>query len=546
MVINKRSWLAAMTCLSLFALPIASEAQTPTLTEARIAELLDQVEAEVTERARLAQVIVDKVFSFSELGMQEVETSRYLVSLLRDNGFEVQEGVVGVPTSWWATWTNGTGGPTISFGSDIDGIPKANQKPGVAYHDPLVADAPGHGEGHNSGQSVNIVAAIALQEVMRRENIPGTIALWPGVAEEQLGSKAWLVREGYFDDVDAVIFTHVGSNLGVSWGASSGTGMVSVEFTFSGESAHSAGSPWRGRSALDAVELMNVGWNYHREHMNPLQRSHYIITDGGDQPNVVPSQATVWYFIREIEFDGITANFEALKRIAEGAALMTNTTVTHRVLGQAAPRNFSRPIAELVGKHIEAVGLPEWSDNDIAFAKAIQLEVGSRPSGLPTEVSGVRGPPSQPSSGGSDDIGDVSWVVPTVTLNYPSNVPGLAGHHWSSAMTMATPIAHKGVVAGARVLARAGLELFVRPSVVAEARQYFQEVSLADGSYVSYIGEEEPATHLNVEIMAQFRDQLRPYYYDETRYDTYLEQLGIEYPTLRPDQWEAVRAASPE
>jgi len=543
---NTRSWLVTTACLSMFALPTFGAAQTPTLSDARIAQLMEQVETEVVARSKLAQVIVDKVFSFSELGMQEVETSRYLVSVMREHGFQVEEGIMGVPTSWWATWTNGTGGPTISFGSDIDGIPKANQKPGVAYHDPLVADAPGHGEGHNSGQSVNLVAAIALKEVMEREGIPGTIALWPGVAEEQLATKAWLVREGYFDDVDAVIFTHVGSNLGVSWGGNSGTGMVSVEFTFQGEAAHSAGSPWRGRSALDAVELMNAGWNYYREHMNPLQRSHYVITDGGDQPNVVPSQATVWYFVREIQFEGITANFEALKRIAEGAALMTGTTVTHRVLGQAAPRNFSRPIAELVGKHIEAVGLPEWSENDIAFARAIQLEVGSRPTGLPTEVTGVRGPPAQASSGGSDDIGDISWVTPTVTLNYPSNVPGLAGHHWSSAMTMATPIAHKGVVAGARVLARSGLELFLRPQAIAEAREYFENVSLAEGSYVSYIGDEDPATHLNREIMATFRDQLRPFYYDETRYDSYLEQLGIQYPTLRPDQWEAVRAVDPE
>src|SRR5690554_6223506 len=239
--------------------------------------------------------MVDKIYSFSDLAFPEYETSRYLVEMLRDNDFTVEEGTSGLPTGWVARW--GSGSPVIAFGSDIDGIPKASQTPGVAYHAPLVEGAPGHGEGHNSGQAVNVTAALALKEVMEREGISGTLVLWPGVAEELLGSKAWFVRDGLFDDVDAVLFTHVGSNLGVTWGPASGTGLVSVEFIFTGESAHSAGSPWRGRSALDAAVLMDVGWNFRREHLRPEQRSHMIYSDGGDQPNVVPSRAGAWYFI---------------------------------------------------------------------------------------------------------------------------------------------------------------------------------------------------------------------------------------------------------
>ncbi len=501
-------------------------------------ELLEEVDRRVQARAGLGREIVDKLFSFGELGMQEFATFDYLVSLLRENGFEVEEGIVGIPTAWWATW--GSGSPVIALGSDIDGIPRASQKPGVAYHDPIVADAPGHGEGHNSGKAVTIMAALALKEVMEEEGIEGTIALWPGVAEEQLATKAWYVRDGYFDDVDATIFTHVSNNLGVSWGGNRGSGLVSVEFYFEGEAAHGA-SPWRGRSALDAVELLSVGWNYWREHMRPLQRSHSVITDGGDQPNVVPPFASVWYYVREVDFEHLRENFDAILRIAEGAAMMTETEMSYRIIGQAAPRHFSRPIAEAMGPHIDAVGLPEWSREDLALAKAVQLEVGSEPTGLNTEATGVRGPPEEPTSGGSDDIGDISWAVPTVTLGFPSNMPGLQGHHWSNSITMATPIAHKGVEAGARVLARTALEMYLRPEIVADAWDYFENVQSEEQEYYSFIGPDDPpATHLNRETMDRFRPELEPFHYDETRYGTYLEQLGIEYPTLRPDQWEAV------
>ncbi|HEX2167909.1 MAG TPA: hypothetical protein VHG09_11815, partial [Longimicrobiales bacterium] len=240
------------TALLVHAAPNAVLAQSRDLPR-----LIDEITADVEANRKLTQVIVDKLFSFAELGFHEVETQRYLTGLLRENGFAVEEGVSGIPTAWWATW--GSGEPVIAFGSDVDGIPKASQKPGVAYHDPLVEGGPGHGEGHNSGQAVNITAALALRKIMEREGIPGTIVLWPGVAEELVASKAWFVRDGRFANVDAVFFTHVSSNLGVTWGDANGTGLVSVEFTFTGEAAHSAGSPWRARSAVDAVELMNIG-----------------------------------------------------------------------------------------------------------------------------------------------------------------------------------------------------------------------------------------------------------------------------------------------
>ena len=488
--------------------------------------LLDEVEELVEARSKLTQVMVDKIFSFSELGFQEFETSAYVVEILRENGFEVEEGISGIPTAWWASW--GSGEPVIAFGSDIDGIPKSSQKPGVAYHDPLVEGAPGHGEGHNSGQAVNVTAALALKEVMEREGIEGTLVLWPGVAEELVATKAWFVRDGYFAGVDAVIFTHVGNNLSVTWGGDRGTGLVSAEFAFAGEAAHGAGSPWRGRSALDAVEIMNVAWNFRREHLRPVQRSHYVVVDGGDQPNVVPPSASVWYFVREMDQEHIKENFDALVRTADGAAMMTDTETSYRIVGTAYPRHFNRPMAEAVQRHIEAVGLPEWSEEDQALARAVQTEVGSDDDGLATELQELRGPPDEPESGGSDDIGDISWTVPTVTLRFPSNMPGLPGHHWSNAITMATPIAHKGATAGAKVLARAALELFSDEGVLADARGYFEEQT-EEHQYTPFIDEDDPpATEKNAALMERFRPLLEPYYFDETRFDTYLKQLGIQ------------------
>lgn len=528
----------ACLCLGVM---VAASVVLPTRTAAQSGQLqglLEEVTAHVEANRKLTQVMVDKIFSFSELGFQEVETSAYVVGILRENGFQVEEGIAGIPTAWWAMW--GSGEPVIAFGSDLDGIPKSSQKPGVAYHDPIVEGAPGHGEGHNSGQAVNVTAALALKEIMEREGIPGTLVLWPGVAEEQLGTKAYYARDGLFEDVDAVIFTHVSSNLSVSWGATNGTGLVSVEFTFTGESAHGAGSPWRGRSALDAVELMDVGWNFRREHIEPDQRSHYVITDGGDQPNVVPPRASVWYYIREMDYESIKRNYDIAVRIAEGAALMTDTEMSYRVLGAAWPRHFNKVIAETTQEHIEAVGLPQWSEADEALARAVQEELGNdEVEGLNTELDSLGPPPERRRSGGSDDIGDVSWVVPTVTLRFPSNIPGLPGHNWSSAIAMATPIAHKGATAGAKVLARTALELFMTPALMEQAWQYFREVQTAETEYTPLISAtDEPAIWLNEDIMAEYRPQLEEFYYDETRFDTYLEQLGIEYPTLEPPQAE--------
>ena len=537
---RRERYVAVMLALMLTA---PAWAQTPAQAPAappdspRLTAQKQEAVKGVDELSKLAQEMVDSVFSFGELGMQEVETSKYLTGQLEKFGFKVARGQSGIPTAWVATW--GSGKPVIALGSDIDGIPQASQKPGVAYHDPIVTGAPGHGEGHNTGMPLNIVAAIAVKKIMERDKLPGTIMIWPGVAEELVASKAWFVRDGIFKDVDVNLFTHVGANLGVSWGQAGGTGLVSVEYTFEGETAHSAGAPWRGRSALDAVELMSAGWQYRREHLRLSQRSHSVITNGGDQPNVVPRNASIWFYFREIDQPHIKELWDVGNQIAEGAALMTNTRWSSRILGTAYPRHFNKTVAETMYANVQKVGLPEWSEADQTLAKALQKELGNATQpGLAVKLGELGKPlPLEDNyGGGSDDIGDISWNMPTVTLSYPSNIPGLPGHNWSSAIASATPIAHKGVVAGAKVQAMTILDLLTKPELVTQAWDYYNNVQTKDVKYIPFITRDTPApTHLNTEILAKYREQMRKYYYDPTRYPTYLQQLGITYPTVRTD-----------
>ncbi len=510
------------------------QAPVPTPDDPRIERLKQQAGEDVDAMSTFTQQMVDQIFSFGELGFQEVETHRYLVDVLRKNGFTVQEGIAGIPTAFMATW--GSGKPVLALGSDIDGIPQASQKPGVAYHAPLVEGAPGHGEGHNSGQAVNITAALAVKKLMEREKLPGTIRIWPGTAEELLGTKAYFVREGFFKDVDVALFTHVSDSMTVSWGERSGTGLVSVEYTFRGQTAHSAGAPWRGRSALDAVELMNIGWNYRREHLPLEHRSHYVVTDGGDQPNVVPRTASVWYYFRQTTHPRIKELWALGDSIAQGAAMMTGTELLPtRVLGSAWPQHFNKPVAEATWTNIKKVGIPQWSEADQLLARSLQKELGSREQGLDIKVAEqLQGPVTDNRGGGSDDIGDVSWNVPTVSLRFPSNIPGLPGHNWANAIAMATPIAHKGASAGAKVQAMTMIDLLTKPALLQQAWDYFRNEQTASVKYEPLIRpQDKPAIDLNRAIMERYRPEMRKYYFDPSRYKTYLEQLGIEYPTVK-------------
>jgi aminobenzoyl-glutamate utilization protein B len=289
------------------------------------------------------------------------------------------------------------------------------------------------------------------------------------------------------------------------------------------------------------VELMDDGWNFKREHLKPTQRSHYVIVDGGDQPNVVPSKASVWYYFRERTYDDIQSMYNSGVNIAKGAALMTDTKVSYQILGTAWPGHFNKALGETMYANIKRVGFPEWTEADQQLARAVQKLVeapkkdneGKVIDGLNHEIDTLKGSVAFSWGGGSDDIADISWNVPTIVLRYPANIPGTKGHHWADAIAMATPIAHKGSLAGAKATALTLIDLFTRPEVLAGAKDYFVNVQTKDVQYKPFITKDDPpATYLNKETMEKYRDAMKKYYYDPAKYKTYLEQLGIAYPTL--------------
>jgi aminobenzoyl-glutamate utilization protein B len=495
----------------------------------KLEELKQEATREVDALQVFTQRMVDQNFSYSELGFQEHETSKYVTSILEKHGFKVEHGVAGIPTAWVATW--GRGKPVIGFIADLDCIPGASQKPGVAYHDPIIEGAPGHGEGHNAGQAVNVTAALVLKKLLEKYKLAGTIKLYPGVAEELLATKAFFVREGLFKDVDLVLGSHVDSEFSTAYGPQN-VGLVSVQYFFHGTAAHAASAPWKGRSALDAVELMDTGWNFRREHLPLEQRSHYVIINGGDQPNVVPAEAAVWYFFRQTDDKGIRELYDLGNTMAQAATMMTGTTVSQRMVGSAWPTHFNKVIAEVQQKNIELIGMPEWSEADQTLAKALQKEIGAPVEGMRLKVKPLAA--TTTTAGGSDDIGDISWNLPTVYLRFPANIPNLPGHSWANGVSMATPIAHKGTTAGAKAQAMTALDFLLSPELVTQAWDYFKNVQTKDIKYTPLINPtDKPAVDLNQEKMAKFGLQLKRFYYDPTKYKTYLDQLGIQYPTVK-------------
>ena len=486
--------------------------------------------ANIDSHTKMVQVMVDTVFSFGEPGFQEFRTSEYLTSILAKNGFKITKGVAGIPTAWTATW--GEGGPLIALGSDEDDLRGVSQIPGDPKIEPIVPGAPGHGEGHNSGMPLQVAAALAIKAVMEKHHLKGRLMLWPGIAEELLGTKAFYVRDGLFKGVDACIFTHVSNDFSTSYGPGS-NGMVSIEYTFHGRTAHAAGDPWDGRSALDAVELMDVGMNFRREHLPLSQRTHYVISNGGGQPNIVPGLASVWYYFRDHTFDTVKTLYDIGNKTADAAAMMTDTTVEHKLLGTAAPNFGNKPMAELAMANIQAVGMPKWTADDQAFAKLVQETQNRKIEPLRDKISPLREEREErvPTGGGSDDIGDIMWTVPTITIRFPSNIPNMIGHNVTSAMAMATPIAHKGAVAGAKAVAMTVLDLMTSPEELTKAKAYFDTDQQKYDHYKPFVSATDvPAIHVNDDYMRTYRPLMEPYYYDASKYPSYLEQLGIQFP----------------
>jgi aminobenzoyl-glutamate utilization protein B len=445
--------------------------------------------------------ISDSIWNFAELGMQEFRSSALLIKTLEEEGFIVEKGMAGMPTCFIATW--GSGKPVIGILGEFDALPMISQKALTAKQIPVVAGGPGHGCGHNMMGTAGIAAAIAVKKSLIQNNIQGTIRFFGSPAEETVISRPYMVREGVFKDVDAVIDNHASSNFGTGYGVD-GNAILSVVFTFKGKTAHAAGAPWTGRSALDAVEIMNVAANYLREHLFYTYRMHYVITEGGEAPNVVPDKASVWYYIRNTD-ERLEEMYKRVIDCAKGAAIATGTTLdTAKILTGVHQRHSNKGIAETIQRNIELVGIPQWNDPEQTFAKALQKELGQKETGYPDSVSPLHKPSGIQVGGGSSDVGDVTLIAPTATLNFPGGVPGAIGHHWSAVASNYGSASWKGLIAGAKVMAGTALDLMTRPKLLEDIKNEFAAYSKTH-PYKSFLpAGAKPPLDLNKDLMDKF------------------------------------------
>jgi aminobenzoyl-glutamate utilization protein B len=451
-------------------------------------------------------LLCDSIFYFGELGMQEFETANVMMQILEQAGFKIERHLSGMPTAFMASY--GSGSPVIAFHTEFDATPASSQAPGVPEPKAIVEGAPGHSEGHNVNAAVMIGAAFAVKKAMDEFGLKGTLKVFGAPAEEQLVSRPYFVRDGYFQDVDIALHDHIGTGFGTVYGLRQ-YALISAEFTFRGQSAHAATAPWKAKDALDAVVLMDIGWDKLREHLEPTQRSHRVITSGGDQPNVIPNKAAIWWFFREATAEKTRALFDKAKRIAEGAAIMTDTSYSVNVLSAVWPTRANRTLAEVIHGNIEEIGMPQWTAAEQKLAHEVQAKVKVKPTGMPVQISPLK---ECVQSVSANDSGEVSWVVPTGLVNFPSNIPGVSYHHWSAGVALATSIAHRGAVAGAKAMAATAMDLFLDPKLVAKAKETFKEET-GDVVYRPLLPpDQNPPLELNREIMERYRPLMREYY----------------------------------
>ena len=464
----------------------------------------------VDRNARAIALTGDNIFYFGELGMQEFETAGLMTGLLEKGGFKVERGIAGFPTGFCASY--GSGHPVIAIHTEYDSCPDNSQASGATEQKFIVEGAPGHCEGHNVNAAVLVATALAAKQAMDKFGLKGTLKVFGAPAEEQLVSRPYFVRDGWFDDVDLAVHNHIGGEFSATHGMLQ-SALISATFTFHGETAHSGVSPWLGRDALDGVVLMDVGMAQYREHMRPEMRAHRVITSGGDQPNVIPRTAAVWWFFRDQTAVGAMKLFEQARKIAQGAALMSNTEMTVDVLSAVWPLRCNRTLCEALQRNIETVGVPEWSAEEEALARALQESAKVKVEGLRREVPPLKHLATPRTS--ANDAGDVSWKVPMAKFYFPSNVPNIHFHHWGGGVALAHSIAHKGAVAGSKAFAAAVVECFSNPAVVAEAKRTFKE-ELGGIEYKSMLpAEQKPPVELNRAIMERFRPEMKKHYLKE-------------------------------
>jgi aminobenzoyl-glutamate utilization protein B len=418
------------------------------------------IDAALPELARLS----DRIWRSAELALRETESAEILASYLEESGFRVERGVAGLPTAFTATW--GSGEPVIGVLGEYDALPGLSQE-AVAFKKPAAEGKPGHGCGHNIFGVASAAAAAALKGIMEREKIPGTIKYFGCPGEETVTGKVFMARAGVFGGLSCCLQWHPGGENEVSLDSSNALNQFEVEFF--GRTAHAAGDPWEGRSALDGIELADVGLNFLREHLKPTARIHYVILDGGGAPNVVPDYTRAWYYVRDVDRESVEKDYARALEVVEGAAKMSGTTYKVRFISGVHEVVPNRAGAEAVYANFLLAGAPAFSADEQDFAKSIQKSLGIAEKGLKTAIEPLRRPERSWGSG-STDVAEVSWLTPTTSLSVAYAPDGAPGHHWASVACSGTTIAHKCLQTAAKVMAATGLDILRDPALLKAMR----------------------------------------------------------------------------
>lgn len=410
-----------------------------------------------------------KIWEYAEVAMEEYQSAETLASYLEKKDFKVTRGVAGMPTAFVAVY--GSGEPVIGILAEYDALPGLSQE-SVPYKRPSQEGAPGHGCGHNIFGVASTATAVVMREVMEKKGLSGTVKLFGCPAEETVVGKVFMARDGVFDGLSCCIQWHPDSENGVSLGSSNAMNQFEVEFF--GRTAHAAGDPWNARSALDAIELTNIGLNYLREHLKPTARIHYVIKNGGGAPNVVPDYAQAWYYVRDIDRESAVKDYERVLKIIEGAAKMTDTTYKIHFISGVHEMITNRVGNEVVYSNLLLVGAPSFSEEEQEYAKKIQNSLGVEENGLKKTIEPFRHP-ERSWGGGSTDVAEVSWLTPTTSLGIAYKPEGTPGHHWAAVACGGMSIGHKAMLTAAKVMAASGLDLLSHPGVIKQMREEWME-----------------------------------------------------------------------
>lgn len=458
--------------------------QSPADAEEKLRPTQQTAVADIQTRSEELKSVNQAIWKFAEVGLEEHQSASLLTSKLSENGFDVERGVSDMPTAFVASY--GSGKPIIGILAEYDALPGMSQQV-EPERIPVKEGAPGHACGHSGLGTGALGAALAVKAAMEKHHLSGTIRLYGTPAEETVIGKVYMLLDGQFDDLDICLHWHPSTKTGV-WAGSS-KALISAKFTFDGVSAHAAGNPEKGRSALDAVELMNVGVNFMREHTKEDARLHYVITNGGGAPNVVPPTATVWYFVRADKHEDVEYYFEWVRDIAEGARKMTRTKLSVQIDTDCHELIQNTPLSELLHENLKRIGPPEFTDEERAFARRIQQplveEFGTTfPQAIASEIKSLE--ESRKPSKGSTDVGDISWYVPTGGIRTTCMAAESPGHSWQNVACIGSTIGEKGIDYAARVLAITALDLFEKPELVLAAKADWKQ-RMADRKYTTQI-----------------------------------------------------------